>query len=131
MTKTSGSGSIASVPYCPAEVEIERLADLPTDVLQARAQRGCLFLPFGVTLVTRHQHADAAHPIRLLRARGERPRKSRTANERDEFAPSHRPSPRPTQLRLAHGKRPLGEFRCESPGALNVGFHRITTAVLR
>jgi hypothetical protein len=45
------------------------VADLPTDILQTPAQRGCLFLPFGVTLVARHQHADAAHPIRLLRAR--------------------------------------------------------------
>jgi hypothetical protein len=35
-----------------------------------------------------HQHADTPHPIRLLRARRERPRHSRAAQKRDELAPS-------------------------------------------
>jgi hypothetical protein len=34
------------------------------------------------------QHADPSHPVGLLRARRERPR-SRAAEQRDEFAPSH------------------------------------------
>jgi hypothetical protein len=34
-----------------------------------------------------HEHADAPHPLaRLLRARRERPRGSRAAEERDELA---------------------------------------------
>jgi hypothetical protein len=33
-----------------------------------------------------HEHADATHPIRLLRARRERPRRGRAAEQRDELA---------------------------------------------
>ena len=36
-----------------------------------------------------HEHADAPHPLGLLRARGERPRSRRAAEKRDELAPSH------------------------------------------
>src|SRR5262245_65180631 len=35
-----------------------------------------------------HEHADAPHAARLLRARRERPRR-RAAKERDDLAPSH------------------------------------------
>jgi hypothetical protein len=34
----------------------------------------------------RQQHADAAHALALLRARRERPRRSRAADKRDELA---------------------------------------------
>ena len=38
----------------------------------------------------RHQHADAPHPLRLLRARRERPRERRAAEKRDDLAaPDH------------------------------------------
>jgi hypothetical protein len=33
-----------------------------------------------------HQHADAPHPLRLLRARRERPRRRGAAEQRDEIA---------------------------------------------
>jgi hypothetical protein len=33
-----------------------------------------------------HEHADAPHPLRLLRARRERPRHRRAAEQRDEVA---------------------------------------------
>ena len=36
-----------------------------------------------------HEHADAPHPLGLLRARRDRPRCRRTAEKRDELAPSH------------------------------------------
>jgi hypothetical protein len=36
-----------------------------------------------------HQHPDAADPLRLLRARSERPRHRRAAEERDELAAFH------------------------------------------
>jgi hypothetical protein len=38
----------------------------------------------------RHEHADWPHPLRLLRARRERPHRRRAAEERDEFASFHR-----------------------------------------
>ena len=36
-----------------------------------------------------HEHADAPHPLGLLRVRRERPRRRRAADQRDELAPSH------------------------------------------
>jgi hypothetical protein len=36
-----------------------------------------------------HEHADAVHPLALLRVRCERPRGCHAAEERDEFAPLH------------------------------------------
>src|SRR5262249_10590800 len=36
-----------------------------------------------------HEQADATHPLALLRARRERPCCRRTAEKRDELAPSH------------------------------------------
>ena len=36
-----------------------------------------------------HEHADARHPFRLLRARRERPRSRRAAEQRDELAALH------------------------------------------
>ena len=35
-----------------------------------------------------HEHADAPHPLGLLRARRQRPRRRRAAEQRDELAPS-------------------------------------------
>jgi len=34
-----------------------------------------------------HHYADPPHPVRLLRARSERPRGRRAADQRDEVAP--------------------------------------------
>ena len=36
------------------------------------------------------EHAEAPHPLALLRVRRERPRRRRAAEQRDEMAPSHR-----------------------------------------
>jgi hypothetical protein len=36
-----------------------------------------------------HEHADAPHPLALLRARRERPRGCRAAEKRDEIATPH------------------------------------------
>jgi len=36
-----------------------------------------------------HQHADAPHPLGLLRARRERPRGHRASEQRDELASLH------------------------------------------
>jgi hypothetical protein len=44
-------------------------------------------LPLGSSLASR-AHADAPHPLALLRARRERPRRRRTAEQRDELAAS-------------------------------------------
>src|SRR5262249_41022202 len=43
----------------------------------------------GVLPALAHQYADTPHPLWLLRARRERPRGDRTADERDEVTPFH------------------------------------------
>jgi len=42
-----------------------------------------------IRLGIRRQHPDAPNPLRLLRARGQRPCRRRTADKRDELAPPH------------------------------------------
>src|SRR5215472_11394782 len=44
---------------------------------------------FGQTLSIAHQHADLPNSLGLLRARSERPRRRRTAEQRDELASLH------------------------------------------
>src|SRR5262245_50530380 len=56
----------------------EPLQERPDPGLKFRIVRGC-----------RQQHADAPHPLGLLRARCERPRGRRGAEKRDEIAPLH------------------------------------------
>ena len=41
----------------------------------------------GSSAVEMHEHADAPHPLGLLRARRQRPRRRRAAEQRDELAP--------------------------------------------
>ena len=50
------------------------------------ATRAC---PSGSSAASAHEHADAPHPLGLLRARRERPRRRRAAEQRDELAPPH------------------------------------------
>ena len=46
-------------------------------------------LSFGIVSCQVHEHADTPHRLPLLRARRERPRHRRTAEQRNEFAPPH------------------------------------------
>ncbi|MGB6560087.1 MAG: hypothetical protein WBE96_22145 [Pseudolabrys sp.] len=52
------------------------LQERPHPGLKFRIVRGC-----------GQEHADAPHPLALLRTRGERPRGRRAAEKRDELAP--------------------------------------------
>src|SRR5262249_20100535 len=73
----------------PATVDPDAAVVRPSEPLEFLLERGQAGLIFGIVLGSRHQHADPAHPLRLLRARGERPRSRRPAEQRDEFAPFH------------------------------------------
>src|SRR5262249_14387697 len=46
-------------------------------------------LSFRVSWTPVHEHADASHSLALLRARRQRPRRCRAAEQRDELAPPH------------------------------------------
>ena len=54
--------------------------------LQERREAG---LTFRIVRGCGQEHADAPHPLALLRARRERPRGRRAAEQRDELAPLH------------------------------------------
>src|SRR5262249_11175864 len=60
----------------------------PPQMLQYLHERGHASLRLPIVRGNRHEHADAPHPLAVLRARRERPR-GRTAEKRDERAPTH------------------------------------------
>src|SRR5262245_44156451 len=63
----------------------------PAELSQSTFERREPSLIFRIVLRVGHQHADAPHRPRLLRARRERPRSGgcRAAKKREELAPSH------------------------------------------
>jgi hypothetical protein len=61
----------------------------PSQLPKTLAQRISLSSPAVVILGHTYHYSDAPHFIRLLRARDDR-QTSRTAEKRNEFAPSHR-----------------------------------------
>ncbi len=73
----------------PAAVDPDAAILRPSELLEFFLERSQAGLIFGIVLGSRHQHADPAHPIRLLRARRERPRGRSAYKERDELASSH------------------------------------------
>jgi hypothetical protein len=52
-------------------------------------RHGICSLQFRISLSAAHQHADAPHPLGLLRTRRERPSCRRAAEKHDESAPAH------------------------------------------
>src|SRR5262249_16488696 len=65
-------------------------ADGPTRLLQSLQEGGEPRLSLRIVGREIHEHADASHSARrLLRARCERPRGRRAAEQRDEFAAPH------------------------------------------
>ena len=66
----------------------------PAQLLQPLQERRDAGLTFRIVRGCGHEHADAPHPLGLLRARRERPRGRRAAEKRDELAPLHVPRER-------------------------------------
>src|SRR5262249_23480281 len=74
------------VSAAPTKVHPNVAAIGPTQARKRLRGSGAASFPLGIVFVGRHKHADAPHPLALLRARRERPRR-RAAEERDEVAP--------------------------------------------
>jgi hypothetical protein len=74
----------------PPIIDPDIAALRPPELLEPLQERGDADLSFPVALGIPHHHADAPHPLGLLRARRERPCDDRAANKRDEFASFHR-----------------------------------------
>jgi hypothetical protein len=64
----------------------------PTQVRKRFRERRKANLLLGIIFVARHEHADAPHPVSLLRTRYKRLYR-RAPEPCDEFPPSHSPSP--------------------------------------
>jgi hypothetical protein len=77
------------VSAAPPKVDPHVAAIRPTQIRKRLRKRRDARLIHGIVFVARYEHADAPHPLALLRARRERPRDRRASEERDEFAPSN------------------------------------------
>src|SRR5215831_8864840 len=73
----------------PADVDAHVAADGPARFLQTLQECREAGLSLRIFRGEIHQHPDAPHALALLRARRERPRGRRPAEQRDEFAPPH------------------------------------------
>src|SRR5262245_31959644 len=73
----------------PADVKARIAAVGPAQFRQPLDESGELSPPPRIALVRTQEHADAPHPLGLLRPRRERPRGGRAADERDELTPPH------------------------------------------
>src|SRR5262249_44899511 len=79
----------ARVAGGPAVLDPDVATIPPTKVRERLRKRGNQGLLIGITLISSHQHADAPHLIRLLRACRKWPSSGRAAEQRDELAPPH------------------------------------------
>ena len=68
-------------------VELDVAARRPAQLLKPLTECAEPSFCFWIALRNRHQDADPAHPIGLLRPRGEGPRRGCAAEEPDELAP--------------------------------------------
>src|SRR5262245_42484810 len=97
-TITSGRNATNSATYLrmrsasPADhrVSILHIATVgPAELLQSLQECRVAGLTVRVIYGRGMEHADASHPLALLRPRRERPCRRRAAEQRDELTPSH------------------------------------------
>src|SRR5215469_11696219 len=83
------SAEIADRITAPPRVSARHSVHSSKDAIGASpAERSDASLSFQIGRSRAHEHVDAPHPLAVLRARRERPRR-RAANERDEVAALH------------------------------------------
>ena len=86
-----------SIAAGPPDIHLHVAALCPAQSLQRLLERNQTLLLLGIGRRI-HQHADAPHPLALLRARSERPRRRRAAEQRDELATPHVGPPPPESV---------------------------------
>src|SRR5262249_25410487 len=103
------SANVVGIVRAPTIVDPHVAADGPAQFPEPLQERRIAGLCFRLVRGDGGKHADPPHPLRLLRARRQRPRGRRATEQRDELAPLHRPVPPvlPTE-RIAH----LGTAEC-------------------
>jgi hypothetical protein len=83
------SAKTFGIAVAPAIVDVQISTNRPTKFLQALYKRRSATLHLGVVGTGVREYTNSPHPVALLRARRERPRSRRAADERDELAPFH------------------------------------------
>jgi hypothetical protein len=86
--RQNGIAAVVGIGAGPTEIDAKVAAVGPAQLLQALHEDEHERLFVGIGGGERHQHADAAHALTLLRPRRERPCHRRAAEQRDELAPS-------------------------------------------
>src|SRR5262245_5713550 len=82
------SANVAFIGGSPAGVDPHIATDAPAQLLQPLQERPNAGLKFHIVRSGGQDYADEPHPLGLLRARRQRPRRRR-AEQRDEVAPPH------------------------------------------
>src|SRR5262249_27460427 len=77
------------IGVAPTIINSNIAAILPAELLKALLKKGDARTDIGIAFGDRHQHAYAPYALGLLRARRERPRRRRAAEQRDECAALH------------------------------------------
>ena len=90
-----------AVVSAPTVIDPQVAADGPTRLLQSLQECRDVGLRLGLVRAREHEHTDAPYALGLLRARRERPRRRRAAEQRDELAPPH-VLPQPEDRTLPH-----------------------------
>ena len=84
-SKAANAGGVAG---CPARIDAYVPANAPPQLLQPLHKRTMAHRCLRVITGECVEHSDAPHPLRLLRARRQRPRCGGGAEQRDELAAS-------------------------------------------
>src|SRR4029077_8419810 len=91
------------------DVELNIATFDPTQFLQTLNEHRNAVLCHLIVGIQRDEYTNAPHPLRLLRACRERPRRRRAAEQRDELAAFHCPMPPVLQIEaianLSYGRR--------------------------
>src|SRR5262249_43690092 len=93
----------------PAVVDLPIPADGPAQLLQPLMESREAHLSFRIIGGIIHEHADPPHPLRLLRARRERPRGCRAGEQRDEIAALHSITSSAVASSIGGMSRPSGQ----------------------
>src|SRR6185437_6151776 len=83
------ASSARSIGRSPTVVDPHVAAVGPAQFLQPLQEGREASLFFGIVRGPAHEHADATHPVGLLRARSAWPGEGRDAKKGNEFAPPH------------------------------------------
>src|SRR3954468_17393183 len=87
-TSSPAPANFPSIAAGPPDIHLHVAALCPAQSLQRLLERHQTLLLLGIGRRI-HQHADAPHPLALLRPRGERPGGCRAAEQRYELPPPH------------------------------------------